>query len=356
MGISAKVGHRAANRRNDVIVVQELLNSAVRRFPVLNGGSGALAVDGDCGALTLNAIEAFQRKVLHFNYPDRVVDPGGKTWKKLNANIESPQQVTNSSQSWNFQSVVKWLDEQVPQSVIDQYSFFERSLLDLFSGDEVQGNSAAVAPAVTPFRQGDERWGKKPLGFGGGTIHGYGCAMTSLTMAATYLGSRTKYWPAGQQPDKLTPLIVNNILKSSNAFTKGSYILWIVGGAKALGMTGQDSGIGQELAQEAVHSIDACLKEGGLVLAHVDYKKDWVGDHWILITQKRSNGEYVAIDPAYGKALALYTTPDGGVKAKSHVLLYGRASSFIDTTPENVKNYRVVRYVTLKTSVAENKK
>lgn len=357
MGISAKVGYLAPNRCDDVVVVQELLNGAVKRFPVLKGLWAPLVADGACGDLTLNAIESFQQKVLNFKYPDRVVDPDGKTWKKLNANVESPQQITSVSQSWNLQSALKWLDDQVPQAVIDQYSFFEKSLLDLFGDDEEEDCTKKVAPAVktgmpavTPFRQGDPRWGKTTLGFGPATIHGYGCAMTSLTMAATYLGSRTKQWPAGQQPDKLTPLIVNNILKSANAFATGTYLLWIVGGAKALGMTGHDSGIGEKLAKEAVQSIDACLKTGGLVMVHVDYKRDWVGDHWILIIQKKSCGEYLAIDPAYGKALTLYETPDGNVKAKAHVLLYGRASSWVDRTPASVKSYRVVRYVTLKSS------
>jgi len=38
------------------------------------------------------------------------------------------------------------------------------------------------------------------------------------------------------------------------------------------------------------------------------------------------------------------------------VLLYGRAGSWIDKPAENVKNYRVVRYVTLKTRAAEAEK
>lgn len=361
MGISAKVGYLAPNRYGDVTVVQELLNGAVRRFSVLNGLWAPLVVDGACGSLTLNAIKLFQQKVLHFQYPDRVVDPGGKTWKKLNANLESPQQMRAVSQSWNFQDTLRWLDEQVPRAVIEQYSFYEKDLLNFLDDDDDQencsSNSASTAPSgapkITPLRQGDPRWGKKALGFGGGTIHAYGCAMVSLTMAATYLGSRTKYWPAGQQPEKLKPLVVNSILKSAGTFAKGSYSLWIEGGAKALGMIGQDSGIGKKLAQEAVQSIDKCLMAGGLVVVHVDYKKNWKGDHWILITQKNSCGEYLALDPAYGRLLNLYSTPDGNVTAKAHVLLYGRASSMIDRTPENVKNYRVVRYVTLKSGDVE---
>ena len=167
-------------------------------------------------------------------------------------------------------------------------------------------------------------------------------------MAPSYIGNRTKHWPANQKPENLTPLITNSILKKSGSFSANSYLLWITGGADALGMKGQDSGINKKLSTKALTAIDKTLKEGGLVMIHVDYKKDWIGDHWILLTQKISANEYKTIDPAYGKSLNLYTTPQSGTATQSHAFLYGRSTSMGANTPEKISSYRAVRYVTLK--------
>ena len=184
-----------------------------------------------------------------------------------------------------------------------------------------------------------------------GTIHGYGCAMTSLTMAATYMGARTRHWPINLKPSQLTPDIANNIIKKAGSFSKGSYMLWIVGGAIALGMDAKDSGVGQKIKSSDRLKIDEALKTG-LVLVHINYKKDWIGDHWILLTHKNSTGAYVAIDPAYGKNIQLYASPDAGTPKKDHILLYGRSSSAEASASQKVKDkikqYELVRFVTLK--------
>jgi hypothetical protein len=71
--ISAAVGEGATNLRADVIKVQELLNAK---------GFKLGRPDGSCQGRTIGAIKSFQNGFMH--RPDGVVDPGGKTWKKLN--------------------------------------------------------------------------------------------------------------------------------------------------------------------------------------------------------------------------------------------------------------------------------
>lgn len=69
--ISASVGNLGKNIKNDVIVVQTLLNQ--------HGAS--LSTDGSCGKLTIAAILDFQKKT--FGKGDGRVDVGGDTWKAL---------------------------------------------------------------------------------------------------------------------------------------------------------------------------------------------------------------------------------------------------------------------------------
>jgi hypothetical protein len=74
------VGCKAMNRVADVKAVQLALN---RVPPPMGGPAKLLAVDGDCGAETKAAIEAFQLK--HFGWKDGVVMPQGPTHTKLQA-------------------------------------------------------------------------------------------------------------------------------------------------------------------------------------------------------------------------------------------------------------------------------
>lgn len=72
--ISAAVGKGAANKKEDVLLVQNLL---------IKKGY-AVTADGDCGAKTIAAIEKFQKEKVGINAPDGKIDPGGKTWNALN--------------------------------------------------------------------------------------------------------------------------------------------------------------------------------------------------------------------------------------------------------------------------------
>lgn len=70
------VGRSGRNARADVLVVQALLNA--------NSNLGAaLGLDGVAGSGTLDAIDAFQRRVVGLSRPDGRVDPGGRTLGRL---------------------------------------------------------------------------------------------------------------------------------------------------------------------------------------------------------------------------------------------------------------------------------
>jgi hypothetical protein len=71
--ISASVGEGGSNVRADVIKVQELLNAK---------GFKLGRPDGSCQVRTIGAIKNFQNGFMH--RPDGRIDPGGKTWTKLN--------------------------------------------------------------------------------------------------------------------------------------------------------------------------------------------------------------------------------------------------------------------------------
>jgi len=79
--ISASVGVNAANRKSDIITVQELLNKVP---PAQGGPEPQLKVDGLCWQKTQSAIRNFQSKNMGHRWPDGRVDPAGKTLARLN--------------------------------------------------------------------------------------------------------------------------------------------------------------------------------------------------------------------------------------------------------------------------------
>lgn len=82
-GIGSSVGRDGMNRPDDVIAVQNLL---------LARGYRIGRADGICGDNTKAAIVTFQSGFLR--RPDGRVDPGGRTWRMLNARGEGPHQPT----------------------------------------------------------------------------------------------------------------------------------------------------------------------------------------------------------------------------------------------------------------------
>lgn len=72
---SVGAGPRATNRREDVLVVQHLLNQA--------SSGKKCEEDGRVGSETVSHIRSFQSRTLHFRRPDGRVDPGGRTLQAL---------------------------------------------------------------------------------------------------------------------------------------------------------------------------------------------------------------------------------------------------------------------------------
>jgi len=77
--IAQPVGRSAINLRQDVAVVQTLINDNLRKLSNVK----PLKIDGIAGPKTLAAIEIFQKQVVKLARPDLRVDPGGPTWKAL---------------------------------------------------------------------------------------------------------------------------------------------------------------------------------------------------------------------------------------------------------------------------------
>ena len=81
--IGKSVGVGGLNLRNDVLLVQRLLNAV----PVAQGGPfPALDVDGSCGMKTCGAIRTFQSR--QGGYADGRIDPGQKTEQALLALLQ----------------------------------------------------------------------------------------------------------------------------------------------------------------------------------------------------------------------------------------------------------------------------
>lgn len=80
--ITGTVGKKGANAKSDVKIIQLLINQKITPLKPI----AKLRVDGIAGGKTIQAIEDYQRRILHFSKADGRVDPGGKTFKSLAPN------------------------------------------------------------------------------------------------------------------------------------------------------------------------------------------------------------------------------------------------------------------------------
>ncbi len=80
-GLLSPVGKadKGHNIRDDVRLVQELLNHKIDRLP----GEKKLTVDGLIGPKTIDLIIKYQSVVLKMKKPDGRVDPKGRTFRSL---------------------------------------------------------------------------------------------------------------------------------------------------------------------------------------------------------------------------------------------------------------------------------
>jgi hypothetical protein len=84
--IVASVGKNGVNQKDDVTLVQHLLNAQVAAL-----GLPPLVEDGGIGDNTNKAILRYQQMVLGSANPDGRIDPGGATWKALVAGQTAAQ-------------------------------------------------------------------------------------------------------------------------------------------------------------------------------------------------------------------------------------------------------------------------
>jgi hypothetical protein len=92
--ISKSVGKGGKNEQADVRVVQELLNKFTKV-----GGYHKLAVTGQADDKLFSAIGAFQEKVLKLPRPDKLIEPGKNTIKKLNENPSSVEKEAKKNEN-----------------------------------------------------------------------------------------------------------------------------------------------------------------------------------------------------------------------------------------------------------------
>ncbi|GJD45640.1 hypothetical protein AFCDBAGC_3514 [Methylobacterium cerastii] len=159
--------------------------------------------------------------------------------------------------------------------------------------------AAPASGPYTPCRQGSY---KEAQGNGNGeknqSIARYDCALCGLTMAATFFGTRSEYWPVDLTPKDFDPHRANTICRKAGAFS--GFHLAMGKAAAALGMPYDGYGFAASLNEGDIDLVDANLKRGKPVAANVDYKKGSCDDHWILLTGA-AGAIYSAIDPATGK-------------------------------------------------------
>jgi hypothetical protein len=346
MGIQQAVGQGSPNRYDDVKLIQGLLNKAIKKSVSLKAELALLQEDGICKEKTINAIHQFQRRIMLFQRTDGIVEPDRNTWKRLNNNATSTQAVrsSRSAQKPTVDNFLGWFERQMsptPNKLIA--TPLSTPVQHAGKTAVPQNKSAQQKPNVTAYSQGDPRWGDKKVGNAVKPNKNFqlqGCAVVCLTMAATYLGSPTRHWPSNLNPIDLDPLAAHDIMKKAGAFLQGSASITLTTGAIALGMKASDSGKETRLTKSAIENIDAVLRNQGLIIAHVDYDNDGVGNHWVLLTQKSSTGEYEAIDPNGGRVIKFSISPTQG-SSTTGAILYGQAHPNVS----RAKDYRVVRYV-----------
>jgi len=309
--ISAPVGAKGLNLKADVRIIQELLNaSRANNAKYKAAGIARLAEDGDIGPKTIEAISAYQLKVMGWtgDAVDGTVHPNRTTWKSLNGNVGGARGEATSK-------------EVTPSTMVAGYVM---------------------------FKQGDFK--STQLGSGALNVSGHGCALCTLTMAATAIATATEHWPKSLNPRDLTPPKSNDIIKAAGGFSGSLLKMGVAAGA--LGMTYDEFGRTSDLKGSDVSWIESHLAAGFPVAGQVDYKSSNIGDHWILIARRGPNATFDAIDPATGRLVKLTKAPmssigdpKGGPRtdaiAKGVLFGWGQGGS------NNQMKYVVVRFALL---------
>jgi hypothetical protein len=150
--IGGSVGVGGGNSRQDVIVVQSLLNRHMA------ASSGHLAVDGDFGVHTRAAIIAYQHKT-GFAHPDGLIEPTGPTWHAL-TDTENLHQVHLYYDSL-LTDAARWFEQAVgviaiPRRSAPTLSFFDWDVKPHTDRGGRDGSEARFSP-----HPGNLCWGAK---------------------------------------------------------------------------------------------------------------------------------------------------------------------------------------------------
>lgn len=141
------------------------------------------------------------------------------------------------------------------------------------------------------FSQRDSKWASKKLGTGTITIGTAGCLLTCLAMVAKYYGKDT-------DPDRM-----NQSLIGVNGFAQQNLYIW---GSinKVYGDISEPKRVPtpNPLTSAQFAEIDAELAAGRPVIIEVDFVPSTasVDMHFVVLTGKDSNGNYIVADPWYG--------------------------------------------------------
>ena len=146
-----------------------------------------------------------------------------------------------------------------------------------------------IPPLTVPlFKQADSRWGGIRLGVCNGlTIRTAGCAITSLAMIFNYY-----------QPDFTDPGRLDNCLTNNNGYVSGCSVIW-GNGCMPAGVSSAGWG--------STTQIDNELLNGHPVVARLildsSYGAYAGADHFVVITGKRSDGQYIMNDPGFDRTI-----------------------------------------------------
>jgi len=149
---------------------------------------------------------------------------------------------------------------------------------------------------IKPISQRDPEFGSKKLGFGNGNISNYGCLLVCHTMLLQYYG------------EKVTVDSLNELYKSKKVFDGNLINYWAA--AKCFDdITAEDDIHNYYTEACDMDLVDKYLSERkpvilGIGASPVNPKKvdyDGMIDHFVLLTGKDENGEYIIIDPYFGE-------------------------------------------------------
>ncbi|MCW3848673.1 hypothetical protein OF829_15665 [Sphingomonas sp. LB-2] len=101
--ISGSVGSGGVNNQADVLLVEQLLNKYLAAQ-----GEPLLAADGVISIDTILTIQAYQHQIVGLSSPDGKIDPGGRTWKALDAGAGFTPAPTPAPGASNLSGAAWW--------------------------------------------------------------------------------------------------------------------------------------------------------------------------------------------------------------------------------------------------------